>query len=56
MITIPITVTGDHWLNVEQVRTSLAESDPRESLVLDICAEGPSLWRLGVLDTVLEHC
>ncbi len=56
MITIPVTVTGDHWLNVEQVRTSLAESDPRETVVLDICAEGPSLWRLGVIDTVLEHC
>jgi len=56
MITIPVTVTGDHWLNPEQVRTSLAESDPQESMVLDIRAEGPSLWRLGVIDTVLEHC
>lgn len=56
MITIPVTVTGDHWLNVDQVRTSLALSDSTESLVLDICAEGPSLWRLGVIDTVLTHC
>lgn len=56
MITIPVTVTGDHWLNVEQVRSSLALSNPAESLVLDICAEGPSLWRLGVIDTVLAHC
>jgi hypothetical protein len=56
MITIPVTVTGDHWLNPEQVKTSLALSDPRETLVLDICAEGPSLWRLGVIDMVLEHC
>lgn len=56
MITIPVTVTGDHWLNVEHVQTSLALSDPGESLVLDICAEGPSLWRLGVIDTVLAHC
>ena len=56
MITIPVTVTGDHWLNVEQVKTSLALSDPKETLVLDICAEGPSLSRLGVIDTVLTHC
>jgi hypothetical protein len=56
MITIPVTVTGDHWLNVQQVRISLLASDPQESLVLDICAEGPSLWRLGVVDTVLAHC
>ncbi len=56
MITIPVTVTGDHWLNVDQVRTNLALSDPAESLVLDICAEGPSLARLGVIDTVLAHC
>jgi hypothetical protein len=56
MITIPVTVTGDHWLNVEQVHTNLATSDPRETLVLDICAEGPSLWRLGVIHTLLAHC
>ena len=56
MITIPVTVTGDHWLNPEQVKTSLALSDPYESLVFDFCAEGPSLWRLGVIDTVLAHC
>jgi hypothetical protein len=56
MITIPVIVTGDHWLNVEQVRSSLALSDPAESLVLDICAEGPSLARLGVIDAVLTHC
>jgi len=56
MITIPITVTGDHWLNPEQVKTSLALSDPKETLVLDICAEGPSLSRLGVIDAVLKHC
>lgn len=56
MITIPVTVTGDHWLNVEQVCTSLALSNPAESVVLDLCAEGPSLWRLGVIDAVLQHC
>lgn len=56
MITIPVTVTGDHWLNPEQVKTSLVSSNPQESLVLDICAEGPSLWRLGVIDMVLTHC
>lgn len=56
MITIPVTVTGDHWLNPEQVRSRLASSDPQDSVVLDICAEGPSLSRLGVIDMVLAHC
>lgn len=56
MITIPVAVTGDHWLNPEQVHTSLALSDPQETLVLDICGEGPSLSRLGVIDMVLAHC
>ncbi len=56
MITVPITVTGDHWLNPEEVRMALALSDPRETVVLDICAEGPSLWRLGVIDTIMSHC
>lgn len=56
MITIPVTVTGDHWLNPDQVCTSLALSDPKESVVLDISAEGPSLGRLGVIDAVLAHC
>lgn len=56
MIIIPVTVTGDHWLNPEQVRTSLAISDPAENLVLDLGGEGPSLHRLGVITTVLAHC
>jgi len=56
MITIPVTVTGDHWLNPEKVLTSLTLSDPRKTLVLDICAEGPSLWRLGLIDMLLKHC
>ena len=56
MITIPVAVTGDHWLNPKQVKTSLALSDPHETLMLDICAEGPSLWRLGLIDMVLAHC
>jgi len=56
MITIPVTVTGDHWLNPDQVMITLALSDPQETVILDICAEGPSLRRLGVIDTVMAHC
>lgn len=56
MITIPVTVTGDHWLNPEQVRTALTLSDPAETLVLDLSGEGPSLHRLGVIDTLAAHC
>jgi len=56
MITIPVTVTGDHWLNPEQVRTALALANPAENLVLDLSGEGPSLHRLGVVGTVLAHC
>jgi len=56
MITIPITVTGDHWLNPEQARISLAMANSHEPVMLDICSEGPSLHRLRVVDTVLELC
>jgi len=56
MITIPVQVCGDHWLNPEQVRAALALSDPTETIVLDICAEGPSLHRLGVVDAVTALC
>lgn len=56
MITIPVTVTGDHWLNPQQVSTALELTDPKETLILDICSEGPSLYRLGVIDAVLTHC
>lgn len=56
MITIPVIVTGDHWLNPEQVRTTLALGNPAETLVLDLGGEGPSLHRLGVVRTVLAHC
>jgi len=56
MITIPVTVTGDHWLNPEHVYDALAKTNPQEHVVLDIRAEGPSLQRLGVIAAVMDQC
>lgn len=56
MITLPVTVTGDHWINPQQVHLALSVSDPNETVVLDLCAEGPSLHSLGLVDLVIEHC
>lgn len=56
MITIPITITGDHWLNDHQTEITLGLSPSTENVVLDIGGEGPSLHRLGVIDRISELC
>lgn len=56
MIEIPVRICGDHWLNPGEVEQKLLESDLEQTVYLDICAEGPSLHALGVLDMVQRHC
>ena len=52
MLQIPIRVAGDQWFNQQQVIDLLATAQDCE-IELDLGAEGPSLHRLGVVDTVL---
>jgi len=55
MITIPVRVCGDHWLNPEEVEKLLADNVTESNVVLDINTEGPSLDKLGVLDLIKRY-
>lgn len=51
MITIPIQVSdADTWSNKQQVKELLDQLTPGESILLDLCSEGPSLHSIGVVD------
>lgn len=52
MLRIPISVAGDQWFNQAQVQDLLATAGD-QNIELDVGAEGPSLQRLGIVDTVL---
>lgn len=53
MITIPVQVAGDHWLNPDQV-SELLKTAGSSTVELDMGAEGASLHRLGIVDHVLQ--
>lgn len=55
MITIPIQVTGDVWNNHQAVKTQLDALQPNSSITLDLFSEGPSLYRLGVVDLLNQY-
>jgi hypothetical protein len=55
MITIPIEVSGDTWNNKDTVKQLLDQTLPGESILLDLCSEGPSLTRLGVTDLISKY-
>jgi len=55
MITIPIQVSGDVWNNRDTVKQQLDQAPPGERILLDLCSEGPSLTRLGVIDLISNY-
>lgn len=55
MITIPIQVTGDCWNNQDAVIELLKQLDPGTEIMLDLCSEGPSLHRLGVVGIITQY-
>jgi hypothetical protein len=54
MITIPIRVAGDHWHNPQEVKQLLEQCSSKDTLVLDLCAEGACLSALGVVSMLEE--
>jgi len=56
MITIPIRTCGDHWINVEEVKTQLENAGSASAIELDFFCEGSSLDALGITPVVLDHC
>lgn len=55
MITIPIQVSGDRWNNAEQVQKILNQTQPGDTVMLDLCSEGPSLHRMGVVSMLSQY-
>jgi hypothetical protein len=54
MIRIPVSVCGDYWSNKQIVKEKLDSVTTNEPIALDLLAEGPSLYSLGVVDMVLN--
>jgi hypothetical protein len=55
MITIPIQVSGDIWNNRDTAKQLLDQTQPGQSIMLDLCSEGPSLKKLGVTDLISNY-
>jgi hypothetical protein len=55
MITIPVQVCGDHWVNPEQVK-QLLDASVGHDITLDLGAEGAGLTALGITAMVEQHC
>jgi hypothetical protein len=55
MITIPLRICGDHWLNPDEVKQVLQHAPITEHLVFDVGSEGPSLESLGIVQTIQAH-
>jgi len=56
MITIPIRVCGDHWINPDEVAAELDQIAGNDRIILDLQAEGPGLTSLGIVDLIDEYC
>jgi hypothetical protein len=55
MITIPISVCGDCWVNPTEVKEQLDQAAGQQ-ITLDLQFEGPCLSSLGICDTINEYC
>lgn len=56
MITIPVRVCGDYWVNPQEVQTLLDSVLDNERIIFDLQAEGPSLRSLGITDMIDSYC
>lgn len=54
MLSIPVRVCGDQWMNYEEVHTLLSNHQAHEAIELDLRHEGPSLRALGLLDLITK--
>ena len=55
MVTIPVRVCGDQWVNPQEVADILENNVNDEFVVLDMGTEGPSLKALGIVDLIKRH-
>lgn len=56
MLTIPVRVCGDNWTNPEEVHSLLSKAAGKETVVLDLQAEGPSLRKLHISRAIDLYC
>jgi len=56
MLTIPVRVCGDNWVNPEEVQNLLKQAAGSTTVILDLQAEGPSLYKLGIAQEVDNYC
>lgn len=54
MISIPVIVCGDHWVNRPEVEQLLLTGNCDDQVVLDLRAEGASLYALGIVQVVQQ--
>lgn len=55
MVRIGIAVAGDRWCNRDQVIDAIASASGANGLIFEVNTEGPSLYALGVIDTILQE-
>lgn len=56
MITIPVRVCGDHWVNSQEVDYLLDKNAGKDTVIFDLHAEGPGLEVLGISQTIDQYC
>jgi len=56
MITIPVRVCGDHWVNSHEVDHLLNQNAGKDTVIFDLHAEGPGLAALGISQTIDQYC
>jgi hypothetical protein len=56
MLTIPVRVCGDSWGNPTEVQQLLEQAAGKDTVVLDLHAEGPSLHTLTITQTINKYC
>lgn len=55
MTRVKIAVCGDDWCNRDDVVRDIAANAGQRKLVFEVNNEGPSLYALGIVDTILEE-
>lgn len=56
MVIIPVRTVGDLWYNEDEVQNRFFSTSPEETIMLDLCHEGPSLVAIGLIAAVTGWC
>jgi hypothetical protein len=56
MLTIPIALFGDYWINPQEVEDKIRSADISEPVYLDFQAEGVSVTAAGIVQRLLAIC